>query len=110
MSSYIDNTQETIGIRDIIKRVTVLETELVELRGLLTALAGTGGDEGFEGNWYPCTLIHDSHFEAAMDELLGDIGDIPRDLPRYLTITVDYVALRQDYRSVEVGNQTYWYR
>lgn len=120
MSNYIDNTQETIDIRDIIERVVELETEqdgiespcaeLEELRGLLSELAGYGGDEQFEGDWYPVTLIHDSYFETAMDELLEDIGDIPRDLPSYLTITIDYDALQQDYSSVEVDGQTYWYR
>lgn len=133
MSTYIDNTQETIDIRYIIERVGDLESsiqdyeneygplelyyeyisekeELKELRGLLGELAGYGGDEEFEGDWYPCTLIHDSYFETAMDELLEDTGYIPRDLPCYLTITVNYDALQQDYGSVEVGSQTYWYR
>lgn len=45
-----------------------------------------------------------------MDELLEDIGDIPKDLPCYLTIKVDYVALQQDYSSVEIDDVTYWYR
>ena len=45
-----------------------------------------------------------------MDELLEDIGDIPRDLPCYLKITVDYDALKQDYSSIDIGNETYWYR
>ena len=133
MSNYIDNTQEIIDVRGIIERVEELEEsiqdyeneasalelhyehvaekeELEELRGLLAELAGYGGDEEFEGDWYPVTLIHDSYFETAMDELLEDIGDIPRDLPCYLTITVDYVALQMDYSSVGVGGQTYWYR
>lgn len=133
MSNYIDNTQDIIDIRDIVERVEELESsiqdyenedgdlelhdehlaqkeELEELRGVLSELVGYGGDEQFEGDWYPSTLIHDSYFETAMDELLEDIGDIPRGLPSYLTITVDYAALQQDYGSVEVDGQTYWYR
>ena len=133
MTNYIDNTQDIIDIRDIIERVEELESsiqdyenedgdielhdehvsqkeELEELRGVLSELAGYGGDEQFEGDWYPITLIHDGYFETAMDELLEDIGDIPRDLPCYLTITVDYVALQQDYSSVDIGGETYWYR
>ena len=133
MINYIDNTQDIIDIRDIIERVEELESsiqdyeneggdlelhdehisekeELEELRGLLSELAGYGGDEQFEGDWYPVTLIRDSYFETAMDELLEDIGDIPRDLPCYLTITVDYIALQQDYSSVDIGDETYWYR
>ena len=133
MVNYIDNTQDIIGVRDIIDRVEELESsiqdyenedgdlelhdehisqkeELEELRGVLSELAGYGGDEQFEGDWYPVSLIHDNYFETAMDKLLEDIGDIPRDLPCYLTITVDYVALQQDYSSVNIGNETYWYR
>lgn len=120
MSNYIDNTQEIIDVRDIIERVVELETEqdgiespcaeLAELRGLLSELAGYGGDEQFEGDWYPVTLIRYSYFETYMDELLEDIGDIPRDLPCYLQITVDYVALQMDYSSVDVAGETYWYR
>lgn len=133
MTKYIDNTQDIIEVRDIIERVEELEVsiqdyenedndlelhgehlsqkeELEELRGLLSELAGYGGDEQFEGDWYPITLIRDSYFETAMDELLEDIGDIPRDLPCYLTITVDYIALQQDYLSIDIGDETYWYR
>ena len=133
MVNYIDNTQNIIDVRDIIERVEELESsiqdyenedgdielrdehisqkeELEELRGVLSELAGYGGDEQFEGDWYPVSLIHDNYFETAMDELLEDIGDIPRDLPCYLTITVDYVALKQDYSSVDIGSETYWYR
>ena len=133
MSNYIDNTQEIIDVRDIIERIGELESsiqdyenedgdlelhdahlsekeELEELRGLLAELAGYGGDEEFEGDWYPSTLIHDNYFETAMDELLEDIGAIPRDLPIYLTIEVNYDALLDDYSSVDVGSQTYWYR
>ena len=133
MVNYIDNTQDIIDVRDIIERVEELESsiqdyenedgdielhdehisqkeELEELRGVLSELAGYGGDEQFEGDWYPVSLIHDNYFETAMDELLEDIGVIPRDLPCYLTITVDYVALKQDYSSVDIGSETYWYR
>ena len=133
MTNYIDNTQDIIDVRDIIERVEELESsiqdyenedgdlelhdehisqkeELEELRGVLSELAGYGGDEQFEGDWYPVSLIHDNYFETAMDELLEDIGVIPRDLPCYLTITVDYDALQQDYSSVDIGNETYWYR
>ncbi len=84
--------------------------ELETLETLLDELEGCGGDEQWEGNWYPVTLIRDSYFEEYMDELLEDIGDIPKDLPSYLTISVDYRALQMDYSSVEFDGETYWYR
>lgn len=84
--------------------------ELAQLEELLDEMKGYGGDHQWEGAWYPVTLIRDSYFEDAMDELLEDIGDLPKDLPSYLTITVDYKALQQDYSTVEFDGVTYWYR
>lgn len=84
--------------------------ELEKLEELLSDLCGYGGDEQWNGDWYPLTLIRDSYFETAMDELLEDIGDMPKDIPSYLKITVDYAALQQDYSSVEFDGVTYWYR
>ena len=84
--------------------------ELAELEALLASLAGYGGDHQWEGTWYPRGLIRDSYFETAMDELLEDIGDLPRDLPGYLTVTVNYDALQQDYASVDFAGDTYWHR
>ncbi len=45
-----------------------------------------------------------------MDELLEECGDIPRDLPSYLTITVDYDALKQDYTTIDFDGVTFLIR
>jgi hypothetical protein len=84
--------------------------ELTTLESLLSDLCGNAGDEQWEGDWYPVTLIHENYFESYMDDMLEDIGDIPKDLPSYLTITVDYDALKQDYQECEFDGQTYYYR
>jgi hypothetical protein len=84
--------------------------ELDKLQSLLEELAGNGGDEEWEGDWYPLTLIADSYFEEYMDQMLEDCGELPKDLPCYLRITVDYAALQMDYTSVEFDGNTYWYR
>ena len=86
------------------------DAEFSTLKSLLEDLKGNGGDEQFEGDWYPVTLIRDSYFEKAMDEMLEDIGDLPKNLPCYLTIQVDYEALQMDYSSVKFEGVTYWYR
>ena len=83
--------------------------ELKIFMALLEDLKGGGGDEEWRGDWYPSSLINDSYFETVMDELLEDIG-LPKDIPSYLTIVVDYDALREDYSSVEYDGFTYWYR
>lgn len=119
----IDNSQDTLDVRDIIERFEELETasseetltgderqELSTLQTLLDDLKGNGGDEQWRGDWYPVALIRDSYFKKAMDELLEDIGELPKELPPYLSITVDYKALQMDYSSAEFDGVTYWYR
>lgn len=87
-----------------------LADEIEEMREVLDELSGNGGDEQWRGNWYPVTLIRDSYFETAMDELLEDIGDIPKNIPPYLRVVVDYHALQMDYTSIIINGVTYWYR
>lgn len=84
--------------------------ELATLEALLSDLRGNGGDHEWEGDWYPVTLIHENYFEASMDEMLEDIGVMPKDIPGYLTITVDYDALKQDYTTVDYDGAEYLYR
>ena len=86
--------------------------ELAALESLLEDLCGHGGDEQWEGNWYPLTLIRDSYFVEAMQELVQDIGDLPRGIPPYIAIDWEKTAdnLRVDYGSVEFDGDTYWYR
>lgn len=84
--------------------------ELAKLEEILSDLCGNGGDEQWNGDWYPVTLINESYFEEAMDELLEDIGDIPKNIPSYLKIVVDYDALKMDYTSTDINGETYWYR
>lgn len=116
------NLEDIIQVEDLTDRIEELEDGIIEdededeakeldaLTALVEELQGMGGDHQWRGNWYPASLIRDSYFENAMDELLEDIGAIPTDIPCYLSITVDYVALQQDYSSVEVDGVTYWCR
>lgn len=99
----LDLTADIIDVRDIIARVEELaddlttytaeasaNPELAEEHSLLCAimsdLAGNGGDERWEGDWYPVTLIRDSYFVDYVQELLEDCGDIPTNLPHYIHI------------------------
>lgn len=135
MTTFSSN-DDIIDVRDVITRVEELREgrehwtseerpagvwhvayptdaeELENLEGLLSCLAGYGGDEQWEGQWYPVTLIRDSHFTDYARELLEDCGDIPRDLPGCLEIDWDATAcnIRIDYSDVEFNGVTYWYR
>jgi hypothetical protein len=119
ITNRVDELEESIANRedmpdgDMLKDTVAGDDEVAELKALtnlLDDLEGNGGDYQWRGNWYPSNLIRDNYFESAMDELLDDIGELPKDLPCYLSITVDYVALKQDYSSCEVDGVTYWYR
>lgn len=86
--------------------------ELTLLSELMTDLCGEGGDEQFEGEWYPSDLIRESDFVDHVKELLNDCEIIPSEIPWYVVIdwqaTADHV--RVDYSSVEIQGVTYWYR
>lgn len=86
--------------------------EYLLLKNLLESLKGCGGDENWRDNWYPISLIRDSYFETAMDELLEDIGELKAydKRPCYIKITIDYNALQMDYSSIDYEGVTYWYR
>jgi len=86
--------------------------ELDTLESLLSELCGYGGDHQWEGDWYPVTLIRDSYFEDAMDDLLEDCGYLKPygERPSFIKISIDYDALQMDYSSVEYDGVTYWYR
>ncbi|MDN7595290.1 antirestriction protein ArdA [Burkholderia multivorans] len=128
----IDNQADVIDVRDVIARVEELRSaieayaekmidwqenadnteELEQLESLLSKLAGNGGDEKWEGQWYPITLIRDSHFEDYARELVEDICDLPKGLPIYIEVDWEATArnVRMDYSSVEFDGVTYWYR
>ena len=89
------------------------EEELATLETLLSDLQGNGGDHQWEGDWYPVTLIRDSHFKDYARDYAEDVGAINRDAswPNNC-IDWDRAAreLQVDYSSVEFDGVTYWYR
>lgn len=132
----IDNFEDLIDVRDVIARVEHLRelrqpgpvdlgpddneqaqdelfAELASLEGLLDDLRGNGGDEQWNGDWYPLTLIRDSYFREYAMELAEDIGAINADAtwPNNC-IDWDKAArqLQMDYITVEFDGMTYWYR
>lgn len=115
------NLDDIIQVEDLTDRLNWLEghepeelpedeaNELIALTKLVNELQGMGGDHQWRGEWYPASLIRDSYFEEAMDEMVADCYALP-ELPSFMTITLDYAALQQDYSSVDVDGVTYWCR
>jgi hypothetical protein len=56
------------------------------------------------------TLIHEDHFAEYCEELVQDIGDLPRKIPDYLVIDWEATAenLRVDYTAVDFDGETYY--
>lgn len=142
MTNTTSNLDDTIDVRDIISRVEELREErddlqlaldggsqedvnalaewetdnaeeLAELESLLDDLNGMGGDEQWEGNWYPVTLIRDSYFQDYAQELAEECGMIDTNAKWPMTCIDWEQAARElqwDYSSVEVNGVTYWTR
>lgn len=117
----MDLTADLIDIRDVIEAIEAYEDEespgmddeeQAARLALMAELAGYGGDEEWRGDWYPCLLIRDDHFEDYARQLVEDIGDLPNGMPAYIVVDWQETAenIRQDYSCVEIAGVTYWYR
>jgi antirestriction protein len=122
-TTEISKFDDLIDIRDVIARVEELRDidqpdvdelrELASLNDFLEECKGNGGDEQWEGDWYPVTCIRDSYFENYAQELAEDIGSIKSDAQwPYTCIDWEKAAreLQMDYTSVEFDGITYWVR
>lgn len=90
------------------------ETEELEtLENLLKELKGCGGDEQWEGDWYPITLIRDSYFEDYAQELAEECGLVNTNA-NWPNNCIDWEKaareLQWDYSAVDFDGVTYWYR
>lgn len=142
MTNTISNLDDTIDVRDIIARVEELREErddlqtaldggsqedvnalaewetdnaeeLAELESLLDDLNGMGGDEQWEGDWYPVTLIRDSYFQDYAQELAEECCMIDTNAKWPMTCIDWEKAARElqwGYSSVAVNGVTYWTR
>lgn len=67
--------------------------------------------EQYNSDWeYGVSLIRYSYFEDYMDEMIEDCYELPKDMPYWMSIKLDYEALKQDYTEVEFGDVTYYIR
>lgn len=129
----ITNSEDLIDVRDVIARFEELETELDDahedsetnealdlraefdtLKELLEDLKGNGGgDEDWRGDWYPITLVRDSHFRDFAQQEAEDLDLIKADA-RWPNNCIDWDQaadeLKSDYTTVEFDGVTYWYR
>lgn len=131
MTNEISNSDDIIDSRDVIARIEELETLKLDWEAakeqktfdvefseedadeLKVLLALQEEAKGYAPDWrHGATLIRDSYFVDYCEELLKDIGDLPKDIPGYIEIDWKKTAdnIKVDYTSVEFGDVTYWVR
>ena len=119
--STFTNTDSVIDSRDIIERIEELQNliadestnadflEWCQEYDILTTLAEEC--EQYSDDWiYGSTLIHRDYFEEYMDEMIEDCYELPKDMPYWMSIKLDYDALEQDYTSVDFNGEEYLIR
>lgn len=137
VESTVDLSADVIDVRDIIARVLELRDErdeynekmgspdawdgvpdgepeeLAMLEDILSELAGYGGDEEFEGDWYPVQLIAESYFQEYAQDLAEDCGMVDTNA-RWPMNCIDWkqaaCELQMDYTYILIHGTTYWYR
>lgn len=111
------NTDSTIDSRDIIDRIEELQhadctltvvdrlAELAMLRELAEECEQCADD------WHNgTTLIHCHYFEEYMNDMVEDCYELPKDMPFWMSIQLDYDALKRDYTSVDFNGEEYLIR
>lgn len=131
----LDGTDDIFDSRDVIERIEALKdewreatehdpdefvmfeddwavglgeegaAELMALEDLRSEISSSEFDFGI-------TFIREDYFPEYVQELVSDVGDMPREIPGYIVIDWDATAdnLRIDYSTVEFRGETYLYR
>ena len=131
IATRVDNTQDVLDSRDIIKRIEVLESE-IESCGGVHALGSRGCGHGLEAllelqedaqdaaDWdHGAELIRDTYFTEYAQELAQDLAEdigeiVPGAFRGWPLAHIDWEAaaeaLTLDYTDVEFDGVTYWVR
>lgn len=124
ITTGFNGNEGVIDVRDVIERFESINddeentdpddlNERDDLAELLADLRGNGGDEQWQGDWYPITLVRDSYFTDYAQRFAEDIGAVKNDAAwPHSCIDWERAAneFQQDYTSVEFAGTTYWYR
>jgi hypothetical protein len=137
VESTVDLNADVIDVRDIIARVLELRDErdeynekmgspdawdgvpdgepeeLAMLEGILSELAGYGGDAEFDGDCYPVELVAESYFQEYAQNLAEDCGMVDT-IAMWPMTCIDWkqaaCELQMDYNYILIHDTTYWYR
>lgn len=99
---------EDSALKDAVLALTEIDHEEYDMYVELKHLCDSESSEFNSGT----TCILDEYFEEYAEELVIEIGDLPKTIPSY--IVIDWTAtasnIQQDYTSFVINNDTYWYR
>lgn len=117
-TTTISNMDDLIDSRDIIERIEELTEQCEDsyldfddYQELCTLSDIAEACEGYADDWsYGETLIRRSYFEDCMDEMVKNTYELPKDMPFWMSIKLDYDALEQDYTSVYYDGVEYLIR
>jgi hypothetical protein len=56
------------------------------------------------------TMIHEGKIDEYLYDFVQDCYSLPKDLPSFVSLTIDYDALKQDYTEVEYEGSNYYVR
>ena len=136
------NSDDVIDSRDVIARIQELEDELQDLEDAadeaaddtvrcaeimaeisdwksqngdeLTALRALASEaEDYAPDWqHGATLVRESYWPTYAQEIVEDVGDMPRGIPSYIVIDWEATAdnLKVDYTEVDFDGVTYLVR
>ena len=109
LDNYEDILQETED-SDIAMFLEYWEDEILEINQINTL-----EDEISNSEWeYGLFLVDEDDFQEYCEDLVSDIGDLPKDLPSYISNNIDWEGvaedLKVDYSEVEFRGTNYLYR
>lgn len=124
MTCDVSNSDDVIDSRDVIARIEELHaiatdesvdqderTHANNELGVLQALQDEA--EGYCPDWkYGATLIRSTYWIDYVQELLEDIGALPKDLPGFVVVDWEATArnIQVDYTSVDFDGVEYFVR
>lgn len=117
-TTTISNMDDVIDSRDIIGRIEELTRQCEDdhldyddYQELCTLSDIAEECEDYANDWkYGEQLIRRSYFEEYMDEMVEDTYELPKGMPYWMSIKLDYDALEQDYTSVYYDGVEYLIR
>ena len=102
LEDAVEEAEDPIEKADLAREVVLWDEEYAEeLKELKKVCDELPSDE---------TCICDDKIEEYFDEMVESSYNLPKDLPSFITLTIDYDALKQDYTSFEYFGETYWVR